>query len=295
MMSSMMKKAQWLVLPTCCMLFFSVLFCGAKRTESKLSLMLNDYPTVFSSDVLIVYGNKENQTQQKAAEAIAAELAEYTGNTPVLKKDTEVTEKDKGIYNIIVIGKPHSNRLLNEVYEHVQADQITEEWPGEKRGVLELLKNPWASEKALLVVAGSDEKGLIDATQELHWIRLSHEEFTNTPGELVTVTGIVQEIISQWSLSFDTCVFDSPRIDVNDTIYYITNICPYLYLYSGGLQERRVVVESVDDFFVPGKTVTVTGKIAQREVLVPLGKEIDAPRELKTFNVLVASKVQAFE
>ena len=56
-----------------------------------------------------------------------------------------------------------------------------------------------------------------------------------------------------------------------------------------------MVVESVADFFVPGRAITVTGKIAQREVLVPLGKEIDAPKELKTFDVLVTSKVQAIK
>ncbi len=38
--------------------------------------------------------------------------------------------------------------------------RVTEEYPGENKGVLEILNNPWNEEKAMLLVEGSDEWGV---------------------------------------------------------------------------------------------------------------------------------------
>ena len=40
------------------------------------------------------------------------------------------------------------------------ATRVTEEFPGEGKGVLEILRSPWDESKAMLLVEGSDEWGV---------------------------------------------------------------------------------------------------------------------------------------
>ncbi|RLG43959.1 MAG: hypothetical protein DRN81_05540, partial [Thermoproteota archaeon] len=49
---------------------------------------------------------------------------------------------------------------LEEVYALTNATRVTEEYPGEGKGVLEILRNPWDESKAMLLVEGSDEWGV---------------------------------------------------------------------------------------------------------------------------------------
>ena len=61
---------------------------------------------------------------------------------------------------MIIIGTPKSNKVLRKVYGMTDAIRVTEEYPGENKGILEILSNPWDEEKAMLLVAGSDEWGV---------------------------------------------------------------------------------------------------------------------------------------
>ena len=38
--------------------------------------------------------------------------------------------------------------------------RVTDEYPGENKGILEILRNPWNEDKAMLLVEGSDEWGV---------------------------------------------------------------------------------------------------------------------------------------
>ena len=72
-------------------------------------------------------------------------------------KYSKLREEDKRNYNLIVIGTPKTNPFLEEVYALTNATKITEEFPGEGKGVLEILPNPWDEEKIILLIQGSDE------------------------------------------------------------------------------------------------------------------------------------------
>ena len=48
------------------------------------------------------------------------------------------------------------------------AIRVTEEYPGEGKGVLEILRNPWNEGKAMLLVEGSDEWGVKAAASKLN-------------------------------------------------------------------------------------------------------------------------------
>lgn len=123
-------------------------------------LMLRDFPKRFEKDVLIVVGKSPRRVELECSGQIAAKLQELTGNKPRVRKASEVTENDKASCNLILIATPGSNELLQEVYTKTTVIRVTREYPGQNQGVVKILRNPWNKDKALLVLAGSDEAGL---------------------------------------------------------------------------------------------------------------------------------------
>jgi hypothetical protein len=128
----------------------------AKPRELKLS----DFPEVFKENTLIIIGDNASEIEIWAVNEIAEYLENKTGNKPLIKRCSEVTEKDKKNYNLIVVGTPNSNPMLKEVYAMADVLVVNETFPGEGRGVLEILRNPWNENKAMLLVEGWDKWGV---------------------------------------------------------------------------------------------------------------------------------------
>ena len=135
-------------------------FLNLQEEPQKEELMLSDFPDVFKNDTIIVIGENASLIENESAEAIAVKLENLTGNITIIINDTALTENNKTRYNLILVGTPNSNRLLQEVYNLTNATRVTEEYPGENKGILEILKNPWNEVKAMLLVEGSDEWGV---------------------------------------------------------------------------------------------------------------------------------------
>ena len=133
---------------------------NSSEETQKEELMLSDFPDVFKNDTIIVIGENASQIENESAEAIAIKLENLTGNMTIIINDTVLTENNKTNYNLILVGTPNSNSLLQEVYNLTNATRVTEEYPGENKGILEILWNPWNDEKAMLLVVGSDERGV---------------------------------------------------------------------------------------------------------------------------------------
>ena len=154
-------------------------------------LKLSDFPEAFKDSTLIIVGDNTSDIEMQAANEIAEYLENETGNKPLIKKYSEITEEDKRNYNLIVVGTPKTNPFLKEVYALTNATKVTEEFPGEGRGVLEILRNPWDEEKAMLLVEGSDKWGarvgslmIVEENKKLtkerkfvDWIEYTGEEF----------------------------------------------------------------------------------------------------------------------
>ena len=132
-------------------------------------LTLSDYPKLFAKEAVIVIGENASQIEKESAEAIAANLENLTGNKPKIYIPEKI-ESFKYTYNLIIVGTPNSNKILEEVYNMTDATRVTDEYPGENRGVLEILRNPWNEEKAMLLVEGSDEWGVKAVSMELEQI-----------------------------------------------------------------------------------------------------------------------------
>jgi len=135
-------------------------------------LKLSDFPEAFKDSTLIIVGDNTSDIEMQAVNEIAEYLENETGNKPLIKKHSEITEEDKRNYNLIVVGTPKTNPFLEEVYAMTNVTRVTEEFPGEGKGVLEILPNPWDESKAMLLVEGWDERGLFSImlfpTKEIH-------------------------------------------------------------------------------------------------------------------------------
>jgi len=130
-----------------------------KHAMPSQDLALNDCPELFAKEVVIVIGENASRVEKESAEVIAANFEILTGNKPKIYISEKI-ESLKYAYNLIIVGTPKSNKVLEEVYKMTNATRVTDEYPGENRGILEILRNPWNEEKAMLLVEGSDEWGV---------------------------------------------------------------------------------------------------------------------------------------
>lgn len=265
-------------------------------TPTKPELTLANYPKLFEKDVVIVIGENATQIEMEGAQAIAENLRNLTGNVPAIKTDAEITENEKANYNLILVGRPDANGLLRDVYERTNTTKVTKEYPGAGKGVLEILKNPWGKDKAMLLVEGSDEEGLVAGLNEIHWLPLSKKKFGESRGDVVTIVGSLQMPMASWSPSFDECISPSYFIETGSReIYYLENICPYLYLSSKENltnESKEVIVTTERPQFTANIRVEIRGKFEKREVVVPIRKEPNAPTKKEIFNVIVVSDLK---
>lgn len=153
-----------------------------KRQSEEGELVLSNYPKLFEKEVLVVVGENASQIELEGSEVIVASLEELTGNKPVVKDDVKVSKSEKESYNLILVGTSESNGMLEETWsaaeeikmrkgnyrvEELEVIRVTETYPGRNRGILEILRNPWNKEKAVLLVEGSDEIGVKAGVEKL--------------------------------------------------------------------------------------------------------------------------------
>ena len=74
--------------------------------------------------------------------------------------NAEALPEERRGCNLIVVGSPGSNQVLSEIYEKGYATEVTADFPGPSKGLLQMVVNPWDQKKALLIIAGSDEQGV---------------------------------------------------------------------------------------------------------------------------------------
>jgi len=140
----------------------------AKPTKE---LKLSDFPEAFKEKTVIVLGDNASEIERQAAEEIKNFLVEH--NSSYIKViDSQKIENFKKGYNLVIIGTPKTNPLLEEVYALTNATRVTEEFPGEGKGVLEILPNPWDESKAMLLVEGGDEWGVKAGSEMLEQVQM---------------------------------------------------------------------------------------------------------------------------
>ena len=133
----------------------------AVTKDKEKELVLSDFPEVFKESTMIVIGSNASEIEIQAANEIAEYLENETGNKPLIKKYSEVTEENKRNYNLIVVGTPNFNPMLKEIYAIADVLEVNETYPREGKGVLEIARNPWDGSKAMLLVEGWDKDGVI--------------------------------------------------------------------------------------------------------------------------------------
>jgi hypothetical protein len=104
-------------------------------------LKLSDFPAVFTADTVIVIGENASEIEKGSADAIAASLLNLTGNKPKIYISKNI-ESFKYDYNSVILSTSNSNGLLKEVYDMANVTRVTDEYPGEGKGVVEIVRNP---------------------------------------------------------------------------------------------------------------------------------------------------------
>ena len=132
-------------------------------------------------DTMIIVGEDASRMELESARAISTNLKEFAGSEPVIRSDTDASDQDRTDRNLILIGSPDSNHVLIEAYEIGYGTRVTTEYPGENKGILEISANPWNEKKSLLIIAGSDEWGVIACTERL----IDHEEVAGFDSAIV--------------------------------------------------------------------------------------------------------------
>lgn len=64
---------------------------------------------------LLVYGTLQSSEDETNARRFLKEWEEFADGTPWIKADTDVTEEDKGIFNLILFGTRESNAILQQI------------------------------------------------------------------------------------------------------------------------------------------------------------------------------------
>ncbi len=80
-----------------------------------------------------------------------------SGGMPVLKIDRWITDEDKK-KNLVLVGGPEVNQVTKEFLGRFPV-KVSSRYPGAKKGVVEVINNPYANGKYIFLAAGSDRWG----------------------------------------------------------------------------------------------------------------------------------------
>ena len=213
-------------------------------------LTLSDYPELFAKETVIVIGENATQIEKESAEAIAANLENLTGNKPKIYISKKI-ESLKYLSNLIILGTPKSNEVIREVYNMTDATRVTEEYPGENKGILEILRNPWNEDKATLLVEGSDEWGVKAGSEMLGQLQDINKDSVIT--EWNGVSAVVSISIPVDKYSFIEIWEDiTPEVPIA-----VDRPIVYLFNESSGILEGGRFAITNDLIMVVGKNVEV--------------------------------------
>jgi len=86
----------------------------------------------------------------------------------VAKLDSELTSADKSAYNVVLVGGPVANSVVNDLVASGKlAEKITNDSPGKGKGKVVVIDDAFVAGKVAVVVAGSDRSGTRAAAQLL--------------------------------------------------------------------------------------------------------------------------------
>jgi hypothetical protein len=133
--------------------------CSSQKNPDR-QLLLEDYSNIFSVDTLIIIGETASAAELQAADTLSRKLTEQINHGLIIQPADKTISSENKNHNLILIGVADSNSILNDVYQQVHSSGITADYPGPNKGILEIMTNIWNPEKSIIIVAGSDQRGL---------------------------------------------------------------------------------------------------------------------------------------
>ena len=156
--------------------------------QNPYSIDLSFYPWPFTEKglleipTIIVLPDSPTAQDLSAAATVAAGLGQMSGGGIDLTtvSPTELTPDMQENNHFIVIGKPESNTLFNELELPLQVNSANIE-PGQ--GVLEEIVSPWNEYRVMLIVSGLDDEGVFKASHALN----RHAHFLSVRGNVALI------------------------------------------------------------------------------------------------------------
>ncbi len=260
--------------------------CPDASNENHGQLTLLDAPDLFQKSALILIGQNVTPVVKQTTELTAKRLRELTGCETSLRPEEGISQRERLNHNLIVVGTFDSMKILEEVDSLAQRLRRSKMKIGEKKGLLEILRSPWNSDKQLLLVLGSDEQGVVQALSELYFLVLSHKRYSESGGEVIRVRGTIKDETTSVTPHFDDCTSASYVLATDGTQYRLANICPYLLLSHGQELGRASVILTEIDAPPLGEAVEINGKL-ERHSAWPSENKMSDTGAMAALNVLV--------
>jgi hypothetical protein len=266
---------------------------GARQSVSdSTSLKLADCPSLFNEDVLIVLGERTSDLESKTAAFLSQKLGALFASPPAVKTIDELSSEDWAQYNVVLAGTPNSLNIPQAIRDESGEPEVTPQYPGDGKSVLEIGRNPWNREKALVVITGSDERGEVNGVAAFYYLMRDYVEYRHSDAQETALKGVVEHQFTSWCPQFDDCTTACYFIEVSGRKYFLSGLCHLLFLSPGNdYSESCVLAGEIGQPYL-GQEVEIRGKFEKREPANSLAGVHESQAGAPVYDVILVRELE---
>ena len=147
---------------------------GVSSPKTDLTLLPRPFyqpSALFDRTALLVLPQNPSTAELQAVMDVSAGFGSLTGGSLILSTVTvdNLTNTQRSAQNLILVGKAASLNLLNGLDLPVAVSASNFALNDENDGILQMAVSPWNKERAVLVVSGNTDEGVIKAGQAIKY------------------------------------------------------------------------------------------------------------------------------
>ena len=147
---------------------------GVSSPETDLTLLPRPFyqpSALFDRTALLVLPQNPSTAELQAVMDVSAGFGSLTGGSLLLSTVTadNLTNTQRSAQNLILVGKAASLNLINDLDLPVAVSASKFALNDENDGILQMAVSPWNKERAVLVVSGNTDEGVIKAGQAVKY------------------------------------------------------------------------------------------------------------------------------
>jgi cellulose synthase operon protein B len=173
--------------------------------------------TFLPESAFLVLPDAPSAAEMQAALTVAAGFGRMTGDNLALtvRRESELNEDEAAASNLIMVGKPGSLGLLNEVTLPVELADTAfalETMQGDD-GIIQIARSPLDRTRLALVISGNSDNGIIKASKALAAQQLLVDTETPDYSVIAEVNNELAETIQPDTQSFASLGYATRRVD----------------------------------------------------------------------------------